>query len=468
MRKISICIAVLLAAITVGCGSNSGGSSQNSSSSHSSSSSSSAVCTAEYVPICGAKQVQCVTTPCDRVPQTYTNRCEFDKDSDVEFIHDGECNASTTIRSVIDADQIVNGGEKFAHELFKKLANNSDNLLISPLSIHTALSMTYAGTKGETASEFEKLFYFDNNLSVHDSFKELLTSSQSKTNEFNLANSLWPSTLFTLRTSYVDTLTKEYNSTITQLDYKNNPDANAIINQWVEDQTEEKIKDLVPKLTGTTKLVLVNTVYFLGTWLSEFDHNKTIKEQFLLSSDESVEIDMMHLTAEFNASSNSMFKTIELPYANREFSMFVVLPNSGETISSCLSHMEDLKLDTLKNSLYQQIVTLSLPKFKFSWGTKSLKSVLEELGLKKIFSNSADLGLMAQVDIGDLVVSDVLHKTFIEVDESGTEAAAATAVVVDVASMGFGFNANRAFIFLIKDNSTGSLVFMGVVADPSK
>jgi len=466
--------------LTIGCDSSKSSDANSSSSAISSSSTNSfsssissepnIACDTQYSPICASKQVQCIAAPCYSISTTYPNLCEFNKDTTATYIHHGECNTTSISRAITSTDSLVISSEKFGHDLFKRHANNKENLLISPFSIYSALSMLYAGTASDTAKELEDVMYFDQNLSVHNSFKELLAMQTNRANRLNVANSIWPNSNFVLSSKFSKVLQDDYKSSITPLDYSN-ATSYKTINAWVEDHTEEKIKDLLSPLSSTTKIVLVNAIYFLGNWLTEFDANSTTQAPFYLDGGDSVDVQMMSLETELNVSSNAMFKSVELPYAAKEFSMFIVLPNDGHSISTCLTHLDDIKLEELTSGLSEQNTVLKLPKFKFKWGTKSLKSDLKSLGMKKIFSDSeADFRLLSNVQIGDLFVSDVVHQTFIDVNEAGTEAAAATAIIVETSgdTTPFKLIANRAFIFLIKDNNTGALLFMGVLANPTK
>ena len=384
--------------------------------------------------------------------------------------------ADDTTRTVIDDSSLIRSNSALNSDLYLGLSKEGENLFYSSYSIFSALSMTYAGALNTTKKEFEQVLHFDENLSVDDSFALLLSKSSYEYNTFNIANSIWPQENFPFKQSYIDTVTKKYKSELYFKDYETNYEASRVdINTWVEDNTEKKIVDLIPKgaLDSLTKMVLVNALYFKGVWEVEFDKNDTTKDTFYLADSSEQEVDMMHMKNSVKYDANSLYKMLELSYKENEFSMLIFLPNERDD----MPELEELLFKTasplmLRDTFYELEVEVSLPKFKIKWGTESLKNFLKSKGMIETFdSNLADLGAMwTRTPDENLYISDVVHQTFIEVNEEGAEAAAATAVIASGISGGGGstnFTADHPFIFFIVDNKTGMTIFSGKLEDPS-
>lgn len=424
-------------------------------------------CTAQYEPVCADLQVVCVTTPCDPVPTTYGNLCLLLNDSNALYRHDGECDAGNTDRSVMDPAAIVRSTETFGNALMGQYFNPSLNLFLSPFSIISALSMTYAGAYGQSAEEFDALFHYDANLSVHRAYEALLPQLLPEHNDFSVANAIWPRLGYFFYPAFRATVTRQYGSAIFPTDYLNDPTANDTINAWVEEQTNAKIKNLIPgPLPATTAMVLVNAVYFKGSWMTAFDENSTKTASFQRTDNSTVDATMMFVHADFNSTSTDLFQAIDLPYAGREFSMVILLPKAAHTLEEIQTYLLSNTLASIVDTMHTSDVELTLPKFKIEWGTKNITGPLNTLGLITPFTGNADFRLMAA---GELFINGVFHKTFVEVSEKGTEAAAATAVIIDLASEPETtlFNANRPFLFFIRHNATGLILFNGLLADPS-
>lgn len=436
-------------------------------------------CTAQYEPVCADLQVVCVTTPCDPVPTTYDNLCLMQNDPNALYRHDGECDAGNTDRSVMDPAAIVRSTEQFGNALMGQYLDPTRNLFLSPFSIISALSMTYAGAYAQSADEFETLFHYEANLSVHRSYEALLPQLTPEHNDFSVANSIWPRIGYPFYPAFLSTVTRQYGSAVFPTDYMNDPTANKTINAWVEEQTNDKIENLLPNpLPDSTAMVLVNAVYFKGSWITEFDENATETAPFHRADESTVDAEMMFVYSDFNYTSTDLFQAIEMPYAAREFSMVVLLPRAGYTLQEIQTYLLSNSLASIVDSMYTIAVELTLPKFKIEWGSEDITPTLQQLGLISPFSFNADFRLMADLDMTDtdfgrdnLFISQVFHKTFVEVSEKGTEAAAATAVVVsDLASEGpppTAFKADRPFLFYIRHNATGLILFSGLLADPS-
>jgi len=368
--------------------------------------------------------------------------------------------------------KVVSGNNQFAFDMYKELSSD-ENLFISPWSISTALAMTYEGARGQTADEMVQTLHLMEDDSVRRSgFASLYNTLNTKDAEYQLstANALWAEQTYAFLPDYLDTVKKFYGGKTTNLDFIGaSEESRKTINTWVEDQTQDKIKDLIPKgvITPLTTLVLTNAIYFKGDWVLEFDKEKTSKQGFRTGSG-TVEADMMMLTgdkAEFKYTETDDLQMIELPYKGDKLSMLVLLPNEDD-ISSLEKSLSAEKLNELRDELQEQRVDVYLPKFKFE--TKYfLCEALKAMGMPAAFSpGGADFSGMDGTR--NLFISKVIHQAFVDVNEEGTEAAAATAVVMDRAIMQNAvFRADHPFIFIIQEKETGSILFLGKVADPT-
>ena len=363
---------------------------------------------------------------------------------------------------------------KFALEIYKQFAGeNENNIFFSPLSISIAMGMTYAGSEGETKEQIAQVFNFPlNDKNLHrelGSTQSQIVSRGSKGVEISIANQLWADKQYKFKCSYLRGVKRAYGAPVKRMTFRTNPDDCRLeINKWVEQQTRDRIKDLLPggSITDMTSLVLTNAIYFKGQWDVKFKEENTKQGTFITLSRKEVPVDMMNIQEKFNLYQGDGVQLIELPYAGKEFSMLVLLPNEGKSLKDV---EKKLALDNLNNYLdlmAQSDVLLSLPKFKFD-AEFELKTVLSRMGMPIAFSNRADLSRMSGNK--ELKIDEVYHKAFVEVSEEGTEAAAATAVVIVRKSVTIPveFNANRPFIFIIRENLSGNILFMGRVTNPN-
>lgn len=366
----------------------------------------------------------------------------------------------------------------FAFDIFQILKQKGGNLFFSPYSVSSALAMTYGGARGNTALQMQEAMRFTRGQEgTHKAFAELgslLGNIQSKgAVELAVANSIWPQTGYGFLPEYTALLKKFYGVEITPVDYANAPEpSRKRINKWVEVKTREKIKDLIPEgsIDPLTRLVLVNAIYFKGDWEEQFDPDDTVEAPFFVTPEKSIEASLMTRTGDYGYSDMGDLQILELPYAGRDLSMVVILPGPGRSISDLEKKITIENFFLWKQGMSEKEVEVFLPRFRITWGSFSLVEALKSLGMVDAFSDTkADLSGM---DGGpDLYITDVLHKAFIDVNEEGTEAAAATAVIVGLKSIPAPpevFRADRPFIFIIQENSTGSILFMGRVSDPSK
>jgi serpin B len=369
-------------------------------------------------------------------------------------------------------NSIADANNKFAVDLYKKYSNEfeDENVFFSPYSISSAFAMVYEGARGRTAEEIKDVFYFPNNTAeLRTSFAHMynLINAPNKHYILKTANALWVQKDFPLSQNYLDVVEKFYGGKATNVDFVNNAEgARQTINSWVEEQTNGKIKDLIPKgvLNSLTHLVLINVIYFKGNWGHQFDKDATHKENFT-TAEGNVSVDMMFIEEDFPYYENNETQVLELPYKGGNVSMIVFLPKSN--LSSFEANLSLEKIEDLIDKLHTQKVEVYIPKFKFE--TKYFMSEdLKEMGMSTAFSPGADFsGISSR---GGLLIQEVIHQAYIDVNEEGTEAAAATAISVGITALPTTavFKANHPFMFLILDKDTNEILFMGRVLNPSE
>jgi len=376
-----------------------------------------------------------------------------------------------------DLDTLVDGNTAFAFDLYKILKDEKGNLFYSPYSISQALAMTYAGARGETekqmaaALEFrlaqDRLHYNFNALDVILASRgQGAAGKDGKGFRLNIVNAIWGQQGFEFLDSYLDTLAENYGAGLRLLDFINETEPSRItINDWVSDQTEQRIKDLIPPgaIDAMTRLVLTNAIYFNAAWENQFDEKATTNGDFHVLDGSTVTVPTMHQSQSFGYASGDGYLAVELPYDGEELSMVIVMPEAG-SFDSFEATLSDEKITGIISSIGPQYIMLSMPKWEYDY-TLGLKDALTRLGMGQAFTASADFSGMDGRK--DLYIQDVLHKAFVSVDEAGTEAAAATAVIVGIVSLPAEVTIDRPFIYFIRDIETGAILFVGRVIDPS-
>ncbi len=370
--------------------------------------------------------------------------------------------------------KFIEDNNSFAIELYEQLAEEDGNIFFSPYSISTALAMTYAGARGNTEKEMSEVLHF--NLSqneLHPAFSKLSSHFAQIQNigniELNIANALWIQKNYNILDNFLNINTKYYNANLFNVDFMKAPDkAIQEINDWVEENTKNKIKDILKKedLHPLTRLILTNAIYFKGDWEYKFDKELTAELPFRKNKNEKMMIPIMYQKGNFKYSKNDDYQMLELPYTGKELSMLILLPNEIDGLSKLEKKLKDNLFTHLNQFAHQKMVEVYLPKFEF---TKRfvLNKKLETLGMKDAFEGNADFsGITGNKR---LFIHNIIHKAYVKVDEQGTEAAAATAVIL--AEVGYKqsipiFKADHPFIFLIRDNETGSILFIGRIVDP--
>ena len=359
----------------------------------------------------------------------------------------------------------------FALDLFKKISeDDSDgNIFISPFSISTALTMTANGANSQTLEEMQSTLRVNGMEmgAVNGGYQQLLDilpNLDPKSN-LKLANSLWPQEGSNVLPSFLDLVSNYFNSEVHPTDPRQ-AGAKDTINEWIEDNTDGLVKNVIGELPPEVAMLLVNAIYFRGSWKTEFDPANTHEANFYTGSD-SVLVDMMHIEESgFPYFANATFQAIDLAYGDSVFSMSIFLPHPGNSVDDIIADMNGENWDKWMGSFEKKNVELFLPKFKLEYGIK-LKNTLSEMGMANAFTREADFTNMFAG--GNVQIDDVIHKAFMEVNEEGTEAAAATVVLVIFNSAQYPeyFNVNRPFVFVIRDNKTNSILFMGKMMDPT-
>jgi len=380
-----------------------------------------------------------------------------------------------------DISSLTDGNNVFAFNLYELLSEEEGNLFYSPYSISAALAMTYAGARGDTEKQTADTlqFYLSQNQ-LHPAFNSLdqeLASrgegAKGKDGEgfrLNIVNAIWGQKDYAFLTSFLDTLAENYGAGLRILDFINETEPSRItINDWVSDETEGRIENLIPQgaISQVTRLVLTNAIYFNAAWQYPFEEDATSPGVFYLLNGDEVTVPMMEQQESFSYTEGDNYQAVELPYDGQELSMVILLPDSGqfETFE------EDIEYQQVKDiieNLERREVRLTMPKYEFD-SSFGLKKTLIDMGMPVAFSADADFSGMTGEK--DLFISDVIHKAFVSVDEAGTEAAAATAVIMELTAMPEApveVTLNRPFIFLIRDIETGAILFVGRVMNPGE
>ncbi len=339
--------------------------------------------------------------------------------------------------------------------------------------------MTRAGAKGDTAAQIDKTLHFDlGQDKLNAGFAALLNQVNGEPMEgkrgyqLSTANALWGQKGYPFKADFLQIAKDDYGGGLNDVDFKGATEqARQTINAWVEKQTNDKIKDLIPQgvLDASTRLVLTNAIYFKGDWASQFKKDATHDGPFHLSAEKKVDAPLMSQKGKFGYFDGGSFQALEMPYANGDLSMVVLLPKKIDGLADVEKDLTTDKLAGWIGKLYKQEVVVTLPKFKTTQ-QMGMKGVLSKMGMPVAFTDRADFSGIGG-DPGELCIQDVIHKAYVDVNEEGTEAAAATGVIVESTSARVvtpEFRADHPFIFLIRDTRNGSILFLGRLADPTK
>ncbi len=370
--------------------------------------------------------------------------------------------------------QLVESDNTFGLNLFKEVRemSNKENIMISPLSVSIALAMTYNGAAGDTKTEIEKVLQL-NGLTpeqINNSYEALIKALKSLDKDvvFEIANAIYYKTGFDVKQPFLDINSNYYDAEVNSLNF-NLPSALVAINGWVNEKTHQKIKKILEELSPDARMVLLNAIYFNGIWAVKFDETGTKLHPFYKNDGTNNEVATMHKEGKFEYTLNELFDAVKLPYGSGQYNMIVMRPAKGKTSHDIINQLTAETWQKLTEEFVPvEHVSVSMPRFKFSFDI-GLKEVLEKMGMVKAFdAQKADF---SNISDDDLYISKVIHKSFIDVNETGTEAAAVTAVVVTSTSIGeekkkIYFNVNKPFVFAITEKDTGAILFIGEVQNP--
>jgi len=379
-----------------------------------------------------------------------------------------------------DQEQLASGNTAFALDLYAQVRGQSGNLFFSPYSISAALAMTYAGAQGQTETEMAEALHFGLPQSqLHAAFNhldlELESRAETEPDEdtqpfrLNIANSIWGQQDYHFETPFLDTLAVNYGAGLRLLDFIADPEgAREAINAWVSQQTEERIPELLAEGTiqPDIRLVLTNAIYFTAAWASPFEPENTQAGSFWVDGSNEVTVDMMVQTESFPYVAGTGFQAVALPYDGRQLSMLVLVPDAGQ-MAQFESQLTADRVAEVVAGLESTNLALEMPKFEYD-SDLSLRETLAAMGMTTAFDPSA-ADFSGMTGGRDLFIDDVIHQAYVLVDEEGTEAAAATAVLMAPTSAPpppVPLSIDRPFVFLIRDEPTGAILFLGRVTDP--
>jgi len=371
-----------------------------------------------------------------------------------------------------EACDVSESNNAFGFKLFQTLHNDApdDNIFISPLSVATALSMTVNGAKGQTKADMMATLQ-QNDISleaVNDGFLQLLglLPGLDPQVEVKLANSIWYRENFAVRQSFLDANDEHYNSEVAALDF-GNPVARDIINDWVKDNTNGLIESIIDEpIPASVVMYLINAIYFKGSWLYEFDPEDTSPASFNLADGSATEVDMMSYgETKLNYFETETFQAADLPYGDSVYTMSVLLPKEGYGVDDIIPQLNNTSWDQWSESYIYQDMVFAMPRFEMEY-KESLVKALSSMGMGIAFGGGCDLTGIADAD---LVIDDVKHKSFIEVNEEGTEAAAVTSVVIVETSVPQipAMILDSPFVFVIRENQSNNVLFIGKMMNPN-
>jgi len=373
-----------------------------------------------------------------------------------------------------DEVELVEADNSFGLKLFKNInAETTDsNVFISPLSISMALGMTYNGAAESTEEAMRTTLEFGD-LSmdeINESYKsliELLMGIDSDV-EFNIANSIWYRNDWTFKEDFFERCNEYFDARVSGLDFSQNEAAKDTMNNWVDENTNGKIEEIVDYVNPLEDVMfLINAIYFKGNWTYRFNEEDTKDGVFHLSGGGSKVCKMMQIESDFKYFADSLLQVIDIPYGNGNYSMVVILPSSGVNVDDLIAELTQEKWEEWMSGFSKDTLTLLLPKFKLEYKIEDkLEEVLTDMGMGIAFD---DLGadFTGMYEPGGIFIDRIIHKTFLEVDEEGTEAAAATVVDMGYTSIGLTMYVNRPFIFAIRENHSGTILFMGKIVEPA-
>ena len=402
----------------------------------------------------------------------------------VDETHSDKDRSASTVGSA-DLGELVRGNNAFAFDLYHAVSDGDGNLFYSPFSISQALAMTSAGARGETQRQMEATLHhrlpqgelhpafnaLDRTLASRGQAPGGTANDTGEAGEYfrlNIANAIWGQDGYHFLPDFLDVLAENYEAGMMAVDFVAAPDESRVrINDWVAEETESNIKDLLPPgiIDKSTRLVLTNAIYFNASWLWQFNQRDTEMRPFHLAGGGTVEVPMMTETNGYGYAGGDGYQVVDLPYSWGELSMTILLPDEGN-LGAFEDSLDSEMLDQIIDAVVTDAVTITMPLFEFESELR-LGDTLTEMGMPHAFSSGADFSGMT--GYRDLWISEVVHKAFVSVDEKGTEAAAATGVTILLGGFGedtIEVTVDRPFIFLIRDTGTGTILFLGRVSNP--
>lgn len=406
--------------------------------------------------------------------------------------------AGQPIATSANVNQIVTGLNAFAFELYHKVSDPNQNMIISPYSLSSLLSLLVSGAALNTNEELIRLLHFENaphpklinavlnklNISLHITnqcggwlschlnklFKGF--NQEDDTQSFTMANALWADKKFAYRPAFLTDMHANHAVNFYTLDFTNQPEKSRIkINDWIESNTNGYIQQLLPagSITTATRLILTNAIYFKGLWQLPFKPEYTGPKAFILTDNQSVQVPMMHQQDQFLYTENANLQLLQLSYAHSTLALAILLPKENHSLQEIVQKLNFSTFLSLIQTLHHQEVIVSLPRFKIESRLSTLSEAIQSLGLHDAFNDKADFSRMTY---STLFISDIIQKALIEVDEKGTVAAAATVAIMTATAIGSApapvtFNAHHPFLFIIYDTHSNLILFMGQVINPS-
>lgn len=367
---------------------------------------------------------------------------------------------------------LIESGNEFAFDIFERIilkAGSSENVMISPLSISYALSMSVNGAEGETreaildALRLNGLSTDELNRSYSDLTEDLMKVDRKVIME--IANSVWTEDDFNVKKPFLDILSEYYKAEAGSFDI-DDPSAPDAINEWIEEKTNGLITEMIQTLPDNTVMLLINAIYFKGQWKMQFDEKATSDMPFFRSGGGTVNVPMMKQKENFRFFQGDGFKIAEFPYGQGNFVMDVILPDEADGLTEVMASLGGSGFSSWINAMTEKELQVSFPRFKYGFRL-TLKEILTDMGMGIAFTDAASFSNISEQY--DLLINEVTHQSFIETNEEGTEAAAATVVEVGTTSVPviLVFNMDHPFIYIIRETTTNSIIFMGRVSDPS-
>lgn len=371
--------------------------------------------------------------------------------------------------------KIIAADNQFGFELFRKVEASLDepkNTMISPMSVSLALAMVYNGTEGNTKTQMEQMLHKAGMTSedINQSYKDLVAAliSHDPKVELSISNAIFYRKTFPVKDAFKTTNENFYNAKVSGLDFAKTAETLNTVNFWVNTNTKGKIDKIIEDVNAEDVMYLLNAIYFNGEWKYRFDTKETADRSFTKEDNTVIQVPTMKIEKPFNYFNHSDFQLLEMPYGSGKYSMLIFLPNSGKNTSNVISMMSAENVNDWISKLSEQKKEVFLPKFEYKFDN-SLKDELTALGMTDAFDD-AKANLSGISDAAKLVISEVMHKTYIKVDERGTEAAAVTGITVGVTSMPVdnSFRVDHPFVFAIREKDTQAILFIGKVMDPKQ